>query len=72
MVAGKRSMDDPLTLAMRPPPNETPEEKATRLAEEEAARQTSAKIDEQLRAERALIRKESRNVHKVLLLGMSI
>ena len=66
----KRSVDeDPLARILAPPPNETPEEKETRLRLEAEARQISDKIDEQLKAERAALKK-NRPV-KVLLLGQS-
>ena len=61
--------DDPLSRVLAPPPNETPEEKETRLRLEAEARQISDKIDEQLKAERAALKK-NRPV-KVLLLGES-
>ena len=61
--------DDPLSRVLAPPPNETPEEKETRLRLEAEARQISDKIDEQLKAERAALKK-NRPV-KVLLLGQS-
>jgi guanine nucleotide-binding protein alpha-1 subunit len=62
--------DDPLTLAMRPPRNESLTEKATRVqAEAEAAKQSQL-IDAHLRAERAQLKKEAEKTHKVLLVGM--
>ena len=61
--------DDPLSRVLAPPPNETPEEKETRLRLEAEARQISDKIDEQLKAERAALKK-NRPV-KVPLLGQS-
>ena len=48
--------DDPLSRVLAPPPNETPEEKETRLRLEAEARQISDKIDEQLKAERSRLR----------------
>ncbi|KAL6302560.1 G-protein alpha subunit [Sparassis latifolia] len=66
-----RSLDaeDPLTLAIAPPPNETVEERERRLRDEEEARKVSDRIDEQIKAERAALKKK-RPV-KVLLLGQS-
>ncbi|EJF60188.1 G-protein alpha subunit [Dichomitus squalens] len=61
--------DDPLSRVLAPPPNETAEERETRLRLEAEARQISDKIDEQLKAERAALKK-NRPV-KVLLLGQS-
>lgn len=65
-----RSLDeDPLTAAIAPPPNETAEERDARLKAEADARRVSERIDEQLKAERAAMKKK-RPV-KVLLLGQS-
>ena len=61
--------EDPFTRLLAPPPNETPEEKDVRLRIEAEARQISDKIDEQLKLERAALKK-NRPV-KVLLLGQS-
>ncbi|KIK66216.1 hypothetical protein GYMLUDRAFT_928059 [Collybiopsis luxurians FD-317 M1] len=61
---------DPLALALAPPPNETPEERAEReIAEAEAVR-ISNEIDEQLKREKDAERKKKRPV-KLLLLGQS-
>lgn len=60
--------DDPLTLAIRPPANETPEERAERLQNEERAKQISAAIDLGIKADRAALKQEA-NAHKILLLG---
>ena len=60
---------DPLSAALRPPIDETEEEKASRLAEEEAAKRVSHAIDEAIRLE-----KQQRKKHKLvrlLLLGQS-
>ena len=66
----KRTVDeDPLSRLLAPPPNETAEERETRLRLETEARQISDRIDEQLKAERAALKK-NRPV-KVLLLGQS-
>jgi len=63
------SRDDPLSVALRPPPDETPEERARRIAEEKEATRISTEIDEQIDRERA-DRKKARGEIKVLLLGM--
>jgi hypothetical protein len=63
--------DDPLTRAMRPPNNETAQEKILRLQAEQEAAKTSLLIDQELRAERAQIKKDAAKVHKILLLGES-
>ncbi len=66
----KRSVDeDPLSRLLAPPPNETVEDREIRLRLEAEARLISDKIDEQLKAERAALKK-TRPV-KVLLLGQS-
>ena len=66
----KRTVDeDPLSRLLAPPPNESAEERETRLRLETEARQISDRIDEQLKAERAALKK-NRPV-KVLLLGQS-
>ena len=60
---------DPLSAALRPPIDESEEEKASRLAEEEAAKRISLAIDESIRLE-----KQQRKKHKLvrlLLLGQS-
>nr|WBU87314.1 G-alpha-domain-containing protein [Ganoderma boninense] len=60
---------DPLSAALRPPIDETDEEKASRLAEEDAAKRVSHAIDEAIRIE-----KQQRKKHKLvrlLLLGQS-
>ncbi|KAI0077025.1 G-protein alpha subunit [Panus rudis PR-1116 ss-1] len=65
-----RTVDvDPLTLAIQPPPDETPEQREARLAAEAHARRVSEEIDEKLKAERASMRKKP--PVKVLLLGQS-
>ena len=65
----RRSLSDPLAAALRPPENETPEQRETRLNEEQEAKRVSDGIDEMIRAE-----KKERRVKqevKVLLLGQS-
>ncbi|OBZ74732.1 Guanine nucleotide-binding protein alpha-1 subunit [Grifola frondosa] len=70
LVSMGRSLDeDPLTILLAPPVNETPEQKEIRLKVEAEARQVSERIDEQLKAERAA-QKKNRFI-KVLLLGQS-
>ena len=61
--------EDPLAKLLAPPPDETPEQRAVRLQLEAEARQVSERIDEQIKAERAALKK-SKPV-KVLLLGQS-
>ena len=61
---------DPLTAAIAPPPDETPDARAVRLSAEAEARRISDEIDEQLKQERVSRRKQ-RPCVKVLLLGQS-
>ncbi|KAH8092195.1 G-protein alpha subunit [Cristinia sonorae] len=61
--------DDPLTLALSPPPNETPEERENRLRDEAEARKISEDIDEEIKAQRLALKKKPHV--KVLLLGQS-
>jgi len=63
-----RADDDPLTLAIAPPPNETPEEKEVRIRAEAAARKRSEEIDEGLKAERVALKKKG--LVKVLRVGL--
>lgn len=65
----RREVDDPITLLLTPPPNETSEERAIRLDKETEARRISDEIDEQIRKEHAALKKH--NVLKMLLLGQS-
>lgn len=63
-------VDDPLALAIAPPPNETPEEREARLAGEREAKRISDDIDQSLRDERTALKRKKKPV-KVLLLGRS-
>lgn len=63
------AQDDPLTLAIAPPPDETPEQAAIRLAAEAQALKVNDEIEEELKAER--LARKKRNTVKVLLLGQS-
>ena len=62
--------DDPLTNAIKPPPDETPEERQRRLRSEHDAKAISDSIDEELESQRASERNEQKPV-KILLLGES-
>ncbi|KAI0027725.1 G-alpha-domain-containing protein [Vararia minispora EC-137] len=64
------SDDDPLSAALAPPPNETPQERQEREQREAEARRVSDEIDEQLRNERIALKRRKPTV-KVLLLGQS-
>lgn len=61
--------DDPLAAALRPPPDESPEARAIRIAREEEARRVSQAIDESIRTERQTNKKF--RIVRVLLLGQS-
>ena len=62
--------EDPLTLAMAPPADETPEMRAQRIQEEQRAKEISDEIDNQLMVELNALKKRQKMV-KVLLLGQS-
>ncbi|EKM76630.1 hypothetical protein AGABI1DRAFT_102244 [Agaricus bisporus var. burnettii JB137-S8] len=62
--------DDPLTLAIQPPPDETPEQRQIREAAEAEAKRVSDEIDEQIKKEKELSSKKRKPV-KLLLLGQS-
>jgi guanine nucleotide-binding protein subunit alpha len=66
----KFTSSDPFIEFMLPPPDETPAQKTARLKREQDAQQVSDRIDEELKQERALAKKE-KNVIKVLLLGQA-
>ena len=64
-----RSLDeDPLTLAIAPPPDETYEQRQIREAAEAEAKRISDEIDEQIRKDREAERRKKKPV-KLLLLG---
>lgn len=55
-------------LYLRPPEDESPYERDSRLQREEDARRVSDQIDQQIRQEKAEL-KQQKNIRKVLLLG---
>lgn len=61
---------DPLTLAAAPPKDETPAQRIVREKGEMEARRVSDAIDEQIKREKASVKRRKRPV-KVLLLGQS-
>ena len=61
--------DDPFTLALRPPPDETDEARALRLAREAEAKKISQRIDDAIRPERLANKKKK--IVRVLLVGQS-
>ena len=62
--------NDPFAILLAPPLDETPEQCKAREAEEEAARKVSHRIDEELNAEKAALKKKKNGI-KVLVLGQS-
>ena len=60
---------DPLDDALRPPIDETDEERSIRLQTEEQAKRVSDAIDEAIRQERQAAKKK--DVVRILLLGQS-
>ena len=60
--------EDPLTTAIQPPPNESPEERQERLKNEAAAKLWSDTIDEYLKSSA----KKAKATTKLLLLGPSV
>ena len=66
----RRSLSDPFTAMLRPPVDETPEQRHQRLQAEERARQVSESIDQQIKLEHQEQKKNKVDV-KVLLLGQS-
>jgi guanine nucleotide-binding protein alpha-1 subunit len=69
-MGGSIDSMDPLAQAIAPPEDETPEERETRLRKEADDKRVSDDIDEQIRQEKAELRKKKRVV-KVLLLGQA-
>lgn len=61
---------DPFAIFHTPPPNETAGERAAREAKEAEAKRVSDLIDEQLKVEKAALKKQKYMV-RVLLLGQS-
>lgn len=61
--------DDPLAAALSPPPDESPEARAIRVAREEEALRVSQAIDDSIRMERQANKKQK--IVRVLLLGQS-
>ncbi|VDC03814.1 unnamed protein product [Peniophora sp. CBMAI 1063] len=66
---GSSDTDDPFTLALKPPPDETDEARSLRLAREAEARKVSQRIDDAIRAERLANKKKK--IVRVLLVGQS-
>ncbi|KAH8107450.1 G-alpha-domain-containing protein [Phellopilus nigrolimitatus] len=68
--ARSRSLSDPLARALLPPADESPLERDSRIRREQAAKKVSDDIDEQIRQEKAEMRRQ-KDLVKVLLLGQS-
>ncbi|KAI0290994.1 G-protein alpha subunit-domain-containing protein [Russula brevipes] len=68
-MRSRTSDDDPLDAVLRPPPDESPEAMAIRVAREEEALRVSRAIDESIRIERQTNKKNK--IVRVLLLGQS-
>ena len=66
----RKSLSDPFLVMLRPPKDETPAQRDQRILAEQAAKNISDTIDEQLKLERAELKKNKADV-KVLLLGQS-
>ena len=67
----RRSLSDPLTVAMLPPSDETPAQKEKRLIAELQAKKVSDGIDEMIRQESKKKKASASSEVKVLLLGQS-
>ncbi len=65
---GSLNDEDPLALAIAPPPDETPEQRQAREAEEAEAKRVSDEIDDQIRLEKEQLKRMKKPV-KLLLLG---
>jgi guanine nucleotide-binding protein alpha-1 subunit len=68
---GRSFDEDPLALAIAPPPDESLEQRHARELAEAEARKVSDEIDEQLKREREGERRKKKPV-KLLLLGASL
>jgi guanine nucleotide-binding protein subunit alpha len=64
-----RTDDDPLAAVLTPPHDESPEARAIRVSREEEALRVSQAIDESIRIERQMNKKNK--IVRILLLGQS-
>ncbi|KAI0668024.1 G-alpha-domain-containing protein [Trametes maxima] len=62
--------DDPLTRALQPPPDETPDDRARRLRDQEDAQRVSREIDDDIALARKAYDRRKRAI-KILLLGQA-
>ena len=60
--------DDPLSQALQPPPNESPEERAARLRQQEEAIRISKEIDDEIAQAKKAYERRKKAI-KILLLG---
>lgn len=70
MAVGDR-YEDPLSAALRPPPDETPDERDARVLAARLAKERSRAIDERLAEDRKALERKKMSV-KVLLLGARV
>jgi hypothetical protein len=68
---GGMDKDDPFAVFLSPPPNETAEERILRERKEAEAQSESDRIDDEIKAEKAAVKKAQKGLVKVLLLGQS-
>lgn len=71
IVADKYRYDDPLSLAMLPPKDESPEDRAKRLERQQEASRISREIDDSLLESKRVYEKRKKAI-KVLLLGKPV
>ncbi|PWN46634.1 guanine nucleotide binding protein, alpha subunit [Violaceomyces palustris] len=64
-------MDDPISLALRPPPRETASQRVERLKSEAEKKKISDEIDKRLKDDAQRMKKEKAGEHKILLLGQA-
>jgi guanine nucleotide-binding protein subunit alpha len=69
-LSRRRSLSDPLSKALQPPPDESPAARDRRLKREAEAKKVSDDIDEMIKHDRAQLKKQKQAV-KILLLGQS-
>lgn len=70
-LSRRRSLSDPLAVALKPPPNESPIQREQRLQAENDAKKISDNIDDMIRRERAERKRERADSVNILLLGQS-
>ncbi|KAF8589162.1 G-alpha-domain-containing protein [Ramaria rubella] len=69
-MLGLDNSDDPLARAIKPPEDETPQQRAQRIQKEQEALRVSQEIDKELNSDR-VAKKKNRSDVKILLLGPS-